>query len=153
MEEVGVLDEEAQRWEHDNLVEIEDCLSTITRLQGLLFRASDPARQDLVQAQGRKCVLAIAGLKYFEYKRMFEVSERGVSIIDADDAPNTYIVAPIDSVLRVLKGTLNGDSRAFSSEWARGKAKLIGARRLHDGFVFSEIFSQFARSIAKYKGI
>lgn len=152
MEKTDVVDSQAE-WEYQNLVDIETCLDTLTRLQGFLFQNDEPSRQDLTKASGRKCVLAIRGLKHYTYERMFKVTEGGVEIVNAAEDPNTLIVAPVDSVLRVLKGVLVGDEHAFSSEWARGKARLVGSRRLHDGYVFSEIFARLARLIKRYQEV
>jgi len=149
MDETTTADEETR--EREQLDEIDRCFNLLERLQGLFLKTSSLRTGDLTQASGRRCILGISGLKYHKYNKFFEVRPDGVTAIDPYQNYNTYILAPIDSVLRVLKGVLDGDTSAFSAEWARGKAKLVGERRIHDGWVFGEVFRQLAEMIKKYR--
>ena len=156
MEKVSVSNEVTEReQEQRQLEEIEACLSTLQRLQKLfLSRAQNGTvlkQEELEQAKGRKCILGISGLKYHRYEKFFEVTPTGVSIVHDYSDFNTYITAPVDSVLRVLQGVLNGDTSSFSAEWARGDAKIVGPRHLHDGFVFGEVFRRLAILIKRYR--
>lgn len=149
MDETNVDREEVLR-ERRQLEEIDTCFQTIAKLQGLFLNGPE-RREDLTRAAGRRCVLGISGLKYHEYRKFFEVTDSGVKIVGASEKVNTYVEAPAESVLRVLKGVLEGDSSAFSAEWARGQARIIGERKLHDGYVFGEVFGQLARVIRRYR--
>lgn len=156
MEETTVVNEAAEQ-EGRQLEEIEACLSTLQRLQTLfLLRPQDGAvlkSEELDQAKGRKCILGISGLKYHRYEKFFEVTPSGVNIVPPYADYNTYIAAPVDSVLRVLQGVLEGDTSSFAAEWARGKAKIVGSKHLHDGFVFGEVFRRLAELIRRYRGL
>lgn len=140
-------------WEEEQLKDIEDSLNALQHLQNILLVSKEPTvpSGDLKQASGRRCVLGVVGLQHHKYEKFFEVSERGVLIVEPYDNFNTYIAAPVDAVLRVLKGVLNGDISAFSAEWARGTTKIIGERRLHDGWIFSEVFRSLAAVIKRYR--
>ena len=156
MEKATLPNEATERErEKQQLDEIESCLSSLQRLQKLfLSREQNGAilkKEDLELAKGRKCILGISGLKYNRYEKFFEVTPTGVSIVKPYSDFNTYITAPVDSVLRVLQGVLNGDTSTFSAEWARGQAKIVGAKHLHDGFVFGEVFRRLATLIKRYR--
>ena len=150
METASVVDEIAERdKESRQLADIESCLNAIERLQAAFL--TQFSASDLEKTSGRRCVLGVSGLKYHTYEKFFEVSPVGVRIVQPYEEFNTYIQAPLDSVLRVLKGVLAGDTSAFSSEWARGQAHIIGEKHVHDGYVFSQIFSKLAEMIKRYR--
>ena len=156
MEETIVSNEAAER-EHEKqqLAEIESCLSALQRLQRLFLTRPQNGivlkKEELDQAKGRKCILGISGLRYHRYEKFFEVTPTGVNIVEPYSNFNTYIDAPVDSVVRVLQGVLNGDTSVFSAEWARGKARIVGPKHLHDGFVFGEVFRRLATLIKRYR--
>jgi len=151
VEQVGVVNEEAE-WERQQLEEIDRALDILNRLQGAFIRTSE-LQKDLSQADGRRCILVISGLKHTQHRKFFEVSPSGVKLVEPYENPNTAILAPVDSVKRVLMGTLNGDTSAFAAEWARGQAKLVGERRIHDGYVFASVFSELASLVKRYRSM
>ena len=156
MEEASVSNTTVERGqERRQLEEIEACLATLQRLQKLFLSRTQNGtvlkKEELEQANGRKCILGISGLKYNRYEKFFEVTPTGVNIVTPYSDFNTYITAPVGSVLRVLQGVLNGDTSSFSAEWARGEAKIVGPRHLHDGFVFGEVFRRLATLIRRYR--
>ena len=152
MVEIDVDIEEA-RWEKEQLEEIESCLDLIENLQKLFLVKDGTFLQagDLTKAKGRRCILGISGLKYHKYEKFFEVTPAGVHMVAPYEEFNTYIAAPVDSIVRVLKGVLSGETSAFTSEWARGQAKIVGSKHLHDGYVFGQIFQRLARLIKRYR--
>lgn len=131
------------------LEDIGHTLDRMDRLQRLWMK--ELSQGDLEQAQGRKCVLAITGLKYHSFERYFLVTPTGVEIVEPYQGYNSYIEAPLDSVTRVLKGVLEGDTTVFTQEWARGIAKIRGNRKVHDGVVFNQVFARLAEMFARYK--
>lgn len=138
--------------EKQQLDEIVSCLKMLDRVQKIFIQSV--SSKDLQEAAGRRCVLKMTGLRHHDIILFFLVDGAGVKVVDPYDpsVANTWIEAPIDSILRVLKGVLNGDESAFSSEWARGKARIRGKRSFHDGWVFGDTFGRLARTIARYKG-
>lgn len=135
--------------EEERLIgEIDKCFATIEKLQSLFL--SQISEGDHVEAQGRKCVLVVKG-EHQSSSKYFEVTESGVKIVDPYIHYDTTIEAPVDSVLNVLKAVLDGREDAFSSEWARGRCRIIGARKLHDGYVFGQVFARLARVIQVYR--
>ena len=104
-------------------------------------------------AEGRRCILSISGLKHHQAAFFFEVTGARIRQVPRFETYNTYIAAPIDSVIRVLKGVLNGDENAFSNEWARGQAKLVGEHSVHDGLQFAEAFRRLAGLVKRYRAL
>ena len=133
----------------DLLEEIDACLRLIDVLQERWM--PDLEHGDLKSASGRRCVLQITDYDGKVHSRLFEVTEFGIKVLPPEGHYNTLILAPIDAVAQVLKGVLAGDRAAFSSEWAKGRARIVGDRKLHDGFVFSEIFGRLADRIKAYR--
>ena len=129
--------------------EIDTCLATIVRLQSLFLNQLSDG--DHVEADGRKCVLVMKSEYQQVSSKYFEVTASGVKLVDPYDDYDSAIEAPVESVLNVLKAVLDGREDAFSSEWARGKCRIIGAHKLHDGYVFGQVFARLARVIQVYR--
>jgi len=83
----------------------------------------------------------------------FEVKGSQIARVPPFERYTTYIAAPIDSVIRVLKGVLSGDEQAFEKEWARGLAQIRGTHSLHDGVQFAEGFKRLARIVKRYRSL
>ena len=109
--------------------------------------------EELKSAEGRRCILSITELKHQKAAFFFEVSGARIRQVPPFENFNTYIGAPIDSVIRVLKGVLDGDEDAFTNEWSRGQAKLVGEHSVHDGLQFNEAFRRLTRLIKRYRAL
>lgn len=107
--------------------------------------------EELRSAEGRACILAITGLQHQQATYFFQVVGGAIRQVPPFERYNTYIGAPIDSVIRVLKGALEGDEHAFAREWTRGQAQLKGDYSIHDGYQFDEAFRRLARLVKRYK--
>lgn len=107
-------------------------------------------KEELSEAEGRKCILAISGLKTTKRAYYFEVTGVSIRITEPYTDYTTLIVAPLDSVIRVFSGIANGDKWAFSNEKARGRAIFRGERSVHDGWALSEAFKRFAELSKRY---
>ena len=152
MDQTSIADANAEREsEARQLADLDNVLTRLERMQRILLPQMQRG-QDLQDAEGRRCILVLEGLKFHKFAKFFEVSRSGVRLVEPFDTYNTAILAPLDSVIRVLKQVLDGKRNAFSSEWARGKARIIGSRSMHDGYVFGQVFDQLAEVIGRYKG-
>lgn len=118
-------------------------------LQGTFSNLTTAAER--TSAEGRRCILSISDLKYHQAAFFFEVTGAMIRQVPQFERYTTHIAAPIDSVVRVLKGVLDGDENAFANEWARGQAKLVGKHSVHDGFQFAEAFRRLAGAIKRYR--
>lgn len=114
------------------------------------------SKNELRDAEGRRADLVVTGVGERNVVYQFVVSGGRVRIT-ADAAPsgklNTRIVAPVDSVTRVLQGVLNGNEKAFFEELRRNQVRLEGAKNFHDATVFGETFGRLARLIRNYRAV
>lgn len=107
-------------------------------------------KDELAEAEGRRCILAISGLKTTKRAYFFEVTGLSIRLTEPYTNYTTLIVAPLDSVLRVFKGIAAGDKWAFSNEYARGQAYFKGERHLFDVYAMGESFKRFSELAKKY---
>lgn len=130
-------------------MELDDCLNALNVLQEAFLAFIN--NSELQVAEGRRCVLGLADLKYHQRHYYFEVTGSRITLVDRYEHYNTLILAPLRSVLRVLQGTLEGDEEAFGKEWARGKAKVVGEKNFHDAIMFADVFKRLARLVRRYR--
>ena len=137
--------------ERHQLDQVRALLQALDMLQGAFGTLATAAERS--SAEGRACILGITGLQHQEARFFFRVEGSKIRQVAPFERYNTYIGAPIDSVVRVLKGVLDGDENAFTNEWARGQAKLIGPHSVHDGLQFAEAFRRLALLIKRYRAL
>lgn len=149
--ELGENAEEALTLEDEvlALLELDDCLDALNILQEAFLAFINPS--ELQVAEGRRCILGLSDLQYHQRHYYFEVTGARIILVNRYEHYNTLIMAPLRSVLRVLQGTLEGDEEAFSKEWARGKAKVVGEKNLHDAIMFADVFKRLARLVKRYR--
>lgn len=126
-------------------------MKAIDLLEGTLIALAQPG--ELASAEGRRCILAITGLEHHQVSFFFEVAGARIRQVPPFEGYTTYIAAPIDSVMRVLKGMFDGDENAFVNEWTRGRAKIIGIHSINDGLQFQEGFRRLAGVIKRYRAL
>ena len=137
----GPADDEAAA-ELAQIADIQVLLEAFSLLEGTC--APLATSDELKSAEGRRCILAISGLKHNQASFFFEILGARIRQVQPFDKFTTHIAAPIDSVTRVLKGALDGDENAFTNEWSRGQATLVGEHSVHDGYQFNEAFRRLA---------
>ena len=146
--EAALAEELAERTQlqelNDLFVGFDQLLSTFTALA---------SPQEMKDAEGRRCILQITGLKYHQTAFFFEVSGASVRQVAPFENYTTYIGASLPTVLRVLRGVLAGSLDAFNEEWSRGAATLKGDHSIHDGFQFMEVFRRLARVVQRYNAM
>ena len=137
--------------ERTKLEEIQVLLKAFNLLESTFgtFATTDEKKS----AEGRRCILAITGLQHHEAVFFFEVTGARIRQVPRFETYNTYIGAPIDSVIRVLKGVLVGDENAFTNEWTRGQARILGHHSVHDGLQFAEAFRRLSGLIKRYRAL
>jgi hypothetical protein len=107
-------------------------------------------KEELTEAEGRRCILAISGLKTTKRAYYFEITGASIRLCEPYRDYTTLIIAPLDSVLRVFKGVAAGDKWAFSNERARGKAIFKGSHSLFDAYALGEAFKRFSELARRY---
>ena len=144
-----VTEDEERAAEQRKVEELHQCFRALDDLQNAFSWLAKP--DERAAAEGRRCILSVTGLKYTPQSSIFfEVANGRVSMVDPYEEHSTYIVAPIESVIRVLSGVIEGDADAFSKEWAKGLASVTGQRHVHDAIQFSEAFRRFALLCRRY---
>ena len=131
--------------------QVQALLKAFDLLEGTFATLGTAAER--TSAEGRRCILSISGLKHHQAAFFFEVTGARIRQVPRFEHYTTHIAAPIDSVIRVLKGVLDGDENAFDNEWARGQAKLIGEHSIHDGLQFADAFRRLAGLIKRYRAL
>ena len=131
--------------------QVQALLKAFDLLEGTFATLATAAERS--SAEGRRCILSISGLKHHQAAFFFEVTGARIRQVPRFEHYTTHIATPIDSVIRVLKGVLDGDENAFSNEWARGQAKLVGKHSVHDGLQFAEAFRRLARLVGRYRAL
>jgi len=145
---MGATSDEAVA-EAEKLGEIQNLLQALDILQSSFSSLVNPEEKQA--AEGRRCILHITGLKYHKAIYYFAVEGFQVRQVDPFAKYNTYVGAPLDSVIRVLAGTIEGDENVFGREWSRGDAILKGDYSMHDGLQFRNTFKRLARMIKAYR--
>ena len=136
--------------ERQQLEEVRDVLKALDIVQNAF--ASLTSSRERGEAEGRRCILAITGLRHHpRYAIYFEVTGSRIKQVEPFSNYTTLIEAPLDSILRVLKSLLDGKQNVFSEEARRGKAKFVGKRSIHDEYQFNQIANRLARLILAYK--
>jgi hypothetical protein len=137
--------------ERTKIEEVQALLKAFDLLEGTFATLATAAERS--SAEGRRCILSISGLSHHQAAFFFEVTGARIRQVPRFERYNTFVSAPIDSVIRVLKGVLDGDENAFSNEWTRGQAKLVGDHSLHDGLQFAEAFRRLAGLVKRYRAL
>ena len=106
-----------------------------------------------MEAEGKKAVLSVTGLRYHEEVIFLEISELSIKNVEPFDEFDTWIEADVGTVLRVLRGLLSGQNDAFSEALGSNTVKIRGRKTYHDMAIFSEVFNELAASIRKFKSL
>lgn len=117
-------------------------------LRAILQRKYPPER--LLEAEGKKCILAVSGLRYHNLVLYLEVYGLGIREVSPYDTYDTYIIVSLSRLNELLGRTLSGDRDAFGDILASGEGKVIGMKAPHDLLIFEEIFQELADHIAKF---
>ena len=96
--------------EREKIEQIQSLLRAFDMLQGTFSNLTTAAER--TSAEGRRCILSISDLKYHQAAFFFEVTGAMIRQVPQFERYTTHIAAPIDSVVRVLKGVLDGDENA-----------------------------------------
>lgn len=130
------------------IMELDRCLAGLKQLAAIFKRVA--STEELKAAEGKRCILAISGLRFHTKSYYFQVTGTSIEVVNPYEDYNTLILAPIESVINVLKGLAAGNKWAFSEERARGKAVIRGSHSLHDAYAISEAFKRFAALASRY---
>ena len=108
---------------------------------------------EIKAAQGRRTILAISDLKYQKATFYLEVVGLAIREVPPYEQFNTKIEAPIDTVIRVLKGITEGERNVLVDEKSRAQATLKGDYSVHDLLQMNEGFNRLADGIKRYRAL
>ncbi len=144
----GAIAEAELKQEREDLKKLDKAIQGLQILSKAFSKFA--TKEELAEAEGRKCILAISGLKTTKKAYYFEVTGASIKLVEPYSDFTTLIVAPLSSVLRVFSGVAAGNKWAFHDERAKGRVIFKGERSLHDVYALGEAFKRFAELAKRY---
>lgn len=117
----------------------------------LLRRKYNP--EEILEAEGKRCIIAVTRLKFHDLTLFFEISNLSLRQVDPYEGYDTYIQAPLRTVIVFLQRTLSGDGSAFSDLAGSNEVKIRGSRTYHDILVFSDACETLASNIRRLRSV
>lgn len=105
----------------------------------------------LVEAEGRKCVLSISGLRYHQVHIFFTVSQLSIKQTPPFEGYDTFVQTPLSVITDLLERVLSGEKAAFADVMASGRGKVIGPHAPHDMMVWGDVFDELADNIRRLR--
>ena len=136
----------------DRLFTYLDTFKKFERPLGMLLkRKYNP--EEIVEAEGKRCVISITGLKHHDLTLFFEVSNLSLKQVDPYERYDTFIQSPLRLIIVFLQRTLSGDGSAFSDLAGSNDVKIRGSRTYHDILVFSDACEVLAANIRRLRSV
>lgn len=134
----------------DRLFTYLDTFKKFERPLALLLRRKYTP-EEMTEAEGKRCVISISGLKFHDLTLFFEVSNLSLKQVNPYEGYDTYLQAPLKTVIVFLQRTLSGDGSAFSDLAGSNEVKIRGSRTYHDILVFSDACEILASNIRRLR--
>jgi len=107
--------------------------------------------EQILEAEGRRCVLSVTGLRFHDLTLYFTVSQLSVKVSPPFESYDTFVQVPLSTINELLGRTLAGDKGAFGDILASGQARIIGPHAPHDMIVWESVFDELASNIARLR--
>jgi hypothetical protein len=120
-------------------------------LASILRRKYSP--EEILEAEGKRCVIAVRGLKFHDLVIFFQVSGLSIQQVEPFDSYDTWIEAPIKTINLFLARILSGDEEAFGDLITGNEVKIRGPHTFHDIHIFEEATRTLAQNIRQLKGV
>lgn len=104
-----------------------------------------------LEAEGKKCILSVTGLRYHQEVIFFEVSELSIKSIEPFESFDTWIEIDLPTLLTVLKNVLSGREDVLGDAFGSNSVKVRGSKTYHDMSVFSEIAGELSRAVRRFR--
>lgn len=105
--------------------------------------------EQILEAEGRKCVLSVAGLRFHEVTLYFVISQLSVKVSPPFEGYDTFVQAPLSVINELLARVLSGEKGAFGDVLASGQGRIVGPHAPHDMMVWESVFDELAANIAR----
>lgn len=115
----------------------------------MLLRKYPPER--VLEAEGKKCVLSVTGLKYHQEVVFLEVTELSIKNKEPFENFDTWIEADISVIIKVLRNLLSGKEDVLSEAFGSNSVKVRGKKTYHDMAIFSEVTNTLSAHIRKFR--
>ena len=120
-------------------------------LTSILRRKYSP--EEILEAEGKRCVISVRGLKYHDLVLFFQVSGLSIKRVEPYEGYDTYIEAPIKIINLFLARILSGDEEAFGDLITGNDVKIRGPHTFHDIHIFEDATRLLAQNIRQLKGV
>lgn len=147
----GEASEALRQLEDQGLSRLKEYLDTFTKFERviqLIMRRKYPPEQ-ILEAEGRKCVLSVAGLRFHEVTLYFVISQLSVKVSPPFEGYDTFVQAPLSVINELLARVLSGEKGAFGDVLASGQGRIVGPHAPHDMMVWESVFDELAANIAR----
>jgi len=137
-----------------------DAIERLTRYMDILQKFERPLvmmmrakynESELLEADGKKCVISVTGLKFHELTLYFQISGMSIKQVKPYEGGDTFIQAPIWVVNSFLSRVLSGEGTAFADLVSGGDVKFRGNRSYHDLKVFNDVCDHLAENIKRLR--
>lgn len=118
-------------------------------IRKMLLRKYPPER--VLEAEGKKCVLSVTGLKYHQEVVFLEVTELSIKNTEPFENFDTWIEADISVIIKVLRNLLSGREDVLSEAFGSNSVKVRGKKTYHDMAIFSEVTNTLSSHIRKFR--
>lgn len=128
-----------------------DIFQKFERPLSLLLKRKYPP-EEILEAEGKKCVIRVSGLRYHDLTVFFQVTGLSIKRVEPFDNFDTFIQCPISTVNTFFSRLLAGDETAFGDLSASGEVKFMGKKTYHDIMVFESACKLLAENIKRLRG-
>jgi hypothetical protein len=120
-------------------------------IQVIMRRKYSP--EEIMEAEGKRCVIAVRGLRYNDLILFFEISNLSIKQVEPFENYNTWIEAPIKVINLFLGRILSGDEEAFGDLITGNDVKIKGPHSFHDIHIFEDVTRTLAQNIKQIKAV
>ena len=109
--------------------------------------------EEILEAEGKKCIIQVSGLRYHDLSLYFQVSSLSLRQVQPFEDADTFVQVPIGIINTFLSRILSGDDSAFGDMVAGNEVKFRGKHTFHDLRIFSDVTSTLAKNIARIRQV
>lgn len=135
----------------DNLYSHLDTFKRFERPLAMMLRRKYTP-EEVMEAEGKRCVINVTGLRFHNVTLFFQVSGLAVKQVEPYEGYDTFIQAPLKTVINFFKRVLSGDTDTFGDLVGGNDVKIRGPRTYHDILVFEDACRTLAMNIQRLRG-
>ncbi len=109
--------------------------------------------EELLEAEGKRCVIAVTGLRYHDLVLYFQVNGLSIKQVEPYEDGDTFIQCPIRIINMFMARMLSGDEDCFGDLVAGNEVRFRGKHTYHDLQIFGSTCSMLAKNIRRLSAI